>query len=225
MKTGLRILETMNESNDHLKHDNVERLLPWFVNGTLDPEEMNEVSRHVSGCEVCERAIAELSVIRHGVRTHPATPIVPEPNVERLMVTVDAHENRGSIGMPRWAIAASLGALLLAAFNYYWDNDRSAQLPQRYETATSTQDTPGMAYVLAVDFVEGLGATEQDEILKGYGATDITRSGPEAVYRVTARSPAMSVEELARFTDKLAATTGVASVEVVALQSPLGRDP
>ena len=216
----------MNENADHLTHDDVERLLPWFVNGTLDQGELDLVSEHVRGCKICEHAITELSMIRAGVQAHPVTPIVPEPNVERLMTALDAREARGPMGVLRWAVAASVGALLLVAFAFtYYSDDGLSPVPQRYETAISAQDVPQIDYVLTVSFVDGLGSARREEILESFGSTDVSPVGPEGVFRVTVPIPATSMEELERFTNELRETAGVASVEVVALQLPVSRDP
>ncbi len=216
----------MNENTGHLEHDDIERLLPWFANGTLDQDERDRVSEHVRGCKICEQAITELSMIRANVQTHPVTPIVPEPNVDGLMAALDAQEARGPAGVSQWAVAASVGALLLVAFAFmYYSDDGLSPVPQRYETAISAQDAPQIDYVLTVSFVDGLGSARREEILESFGSTDVSPAGPEGVYRVTVPIPATSMQELDRFTDKLRGTAGVESVEVVALQLPVSREP
>lgn len=45
-------------------HREVERLLPWFVNGTLEPDERVWLERHIDECGQCQREIAELNELQ-----------------------------------------------------------------------------------------------------------------------------------------------------------------
>lgn len=53
-------------------------LLPWYVNGTLAPEERRSVDDHVAGCAVCARELVALRHVQAGLRRHLAQE--PEPS-------------------------------------------------------------------------------------------------------------------------------------------------
>lgn len=48
--------------------------LPWFLNGSLDPEEQQEVRGHLAGCDPCRSALAEarLALAAHASHLPPA---------------------------------------------------------------------------------------------------------------------------------------------------------
>ena len=41
-------------------HDDTEALLPWFVNGSLSPDEREQVARHLEQCAHCRSEVLEL---------------------------------------------------------------------------------------------------------------------------------------------------------------------
>jgi len=51
----------------------VEELLPWFLNGSLTPEEEVEVRRHLAGCASCRRALAATLETARDLARHPPT--------------------------------------------------------------------------------------------------------------------------------------------------------
>jgi anti-sigma factor RsiW len=75
-------------------------ILPWFVNGTLEGEELRDVEEHLRSCLTCRREVKELRELRRGVQR--AAPQPPPGGLERLMDEVGA-ERRGP-GPPRSGI-------------------------------------------------------------------------------------------------------------------------
>lgn len=51
----------------------VVELLPWLLNGTLEPEERSRVVGHLAGCEACRRELAETLVACRAFAQHPTT--------------------------------------------------------------------------------------------------------------------------------------------------------
>lgn len=49
---------------DSREHGFAQELLPWFVNGTLDRDEAEQVTQHLQTCARCQRDVAELGKVR-----------------------------------------------------------------------------------------------------------------------------------------------------------------
>lgn len=58
-------------------------LLPWYVNGTLEEDELREVEEHLRSCVACRREVEEWGELRRGVQQ--AAPQPPPGGLERLM--------------------------------------------------------------------------------------------------------------------------------------------
>jgi len=91
-------------------------LLPWYVNGTLEGEELLEVEQHLRSCLTCRREVEELRELRRGVQQ--AAPEPPPGDLERLMEEVGA-ERRGPprSGIRFWGPLATglIAATMVAA--------------------------------------------------------------------------------------------------------------
>ena len=57
--------------NGQLPHKDAFELLPWYVNGTLDPDEHRDVRAHLSHCLVCRRELGFLERLEREVVTSP----------------------------------------------------------------------------------------------------------------------------------------------------------
>ena len=91
----------------------------------------------------------------------------------------------------------------------------------RFETATSSQDSALMDYVLSIQFESGTSPADRDRILQDIGARDVSGGSDEGSYRVIVQLSAASLEELDSYTGDLESLSEVRSVAVVALQLPL----
>lgn len=54
-------------SSENLSHEEINLLLPWYSNGTLDTEEKEAVKKHLSGCSLCAMEVEELSILRNNI--------------------------------------------------------------------------------------------------------------------------------------------------------------
>lgn len=206
-------------------HDRVEALLPWYVNETLADAERSAVERHLGDCAACRAALSELRELQQAVRRHPATPIVPVPDVGRLLDRLESSDAAPRRVGPRWAVAASIGAVLLALLGWLITAELPGPERTRFQTATSAPESSLMDYVLDLRFDEGLGAAQRERILENLDAAIVSAPDSFGAYRVVVKIPASTVEELDRYTRAIAAIDGVESVDVVALQLPVRREP
>ncbi|MGI9334649.1 MAG: zf-HC2 domain-containing protein [Gammaproteobacteria bacterium] len=60
-------------SSDRAEHIELESLLPWYANGTLEKEERERVRRHLESCELCVQALNEWRNVATHVRREGTT--------------------------------------------------------------------------------------------------------------------------------------------------------
>ena len=213
----------MTENTQLHDHDAIDLLLPWYVNDTLNPDEHDRVSKHVATCAECRENVSLLVGIQAAVVRNKATPIVPQPRIDELLESIstgnplhhlDRQQSRTFFG------AAAITLLLIATLLLINQEDRSG-IPQRFETATSSQVGASMDYVLTIQFESGSSPADRDRILQDIGARDVSGGSDEGSYRVIVQLSAASLEELDSYTGDLESLSEVRSVAVVALQLPV----
>ncbi len=90
---------TSASANDPHRH--IIEILPWYVNGSLDPREAIEVEAHLAVCPRCQKELQWCRDIAHSVRTMDDQQWVPSPgHFDRLMEEVNA-----SSPVQRWTMA------------------------------------------------------------------------------------------------------------------------
>src|SRR5262249_46840250 len=68
------------------------KLLPWYVNCTLEPQEAAKVAAHVRGCVVCQREVNDLAkLFAARARTVPQRP-VNEARLDEVFARIDRYE-------------------------------------------------------------------------------------------------------------------------------------
>jgi hypothetical protein len=212
-------------SNNRQLHDHneIDLLLPWYVNHTLEPAEHDRVTRHLTTCAECRESVSLLAEIQTAVVRNKATPIVPQPRIDELLDSISTSNPLRHLDRRQSKIlfaAAAVTFLLIATLILNNQEDRSG-IPQRFETATSSQDSASMDYVLTIEFESGTSPVDRDRILQDIGARDVSGGSDEGAYRVIVQLSAASLEELDSYTGDLESLSEVRSVAVVALQLPV----
>jgi hypothetical protein len=208
------------ELDDHVR---VDRLLPWFVNKTLDDDERDRVRRHLETCDACRASVSLLSTVRDRVLHDTATPIIPRPRTDRLLETIDAHARkaRRTRTLVIFASAASVAAALVLVNLLLPDRGQAVPEPARYETTTSPVQRASMNYVLDVQFEAGVPPAARERVLDGLQAKEISPAGSDGVYRITVNLPASSLEELEGYARELESLSEIRTAHAVAVQLPV----
>lgn len=108
---------------DPSAHRRADRLLPWFVNGTLEGDDLDLVARHLAQCTRCEHEVEwlrEVSAACTKARTR-GEPLVAAPASSHAGVKPRAWRARSSVqsawrntsSWTRFAMAAQLGAIVV----------------------------------------------------------------------------------------------------------------
>lgn len=213
----------MTDEDRTLDHEEIDLLLPWYVNKSLDAVERERVARHVSDCEDCRQNVFLLAKIQSAVLTSAATPIVPKPRLDKLIDTISSRQSVSYKPRESWRslIAAVAITIVLISGLILTGPGNAPGLPREYETATANQATHAMDYVLSIQFSAETSQSEHNRVLQNIGARDVSGGNAEGSYRVIVQLSAMTLEELDRFTENLQSLPEVKSVQVVALQLPL----
>ena len=104
---------------DPATHKVADALLPWFVNGTLEGEELAIVQRHVDRCEACQREVEWLRELHAACVASPGA----SRALRHLRRGLEAPRNQADPAPPRrlwsrmlpwsqWAIAAELAVII-----------------------------------------------------------------------------------------------------------------
>ncbi|MBM4208702.1 MAG: hypothetical protein FJ190_12145 [Gammaproteobacteria bacterium] len=59
---------TQLTTKTYTDHQELSRLLPWFVNKSLQGDELKAVESHVNACLTCKREVIQLSKLAHAVK-------------------------------------------------------------------------------------------------------------------------------------------------------------
>lgn len=217
----------MTDNSQKQDHNEIDLLLPWFVNETLDPVEHERVAAHLATCAICRDSLALLTDVQSAVVRHKATPIVPQPRIDELMGSISAGYSKDNFdhGFARAFLAAAGITALLVTSLLLTNSQNTIIAPQTFETATTVAENTAMDYVLSIQFESGTTDSEREQIMQDIEARDVSGGSEIGAYRVIVQLPAASLDELDRYTENLEAMSAIKSVSVVALQLPMRQQP
>jgi hypothetical protein len=227
----------MTTSNNSLQCDYVSRLLPWYVNGTLDGERRRQADRHLKDCQSCRQDYETECQIAASIQERTTTTTqTPHGGWERFAALLDppakpdldavTHDemNRSTAPLPhrprrRWLVALAVGqaaaiAVLIVAL---FAQSRDTEPVNIFSTLSTTDPTlavPGNLVRLA--FASSPAATEIERLTQAIGARVV--SGPSAnnVYTLALEGDARRADARASVLTWLQQQPGVVLVEPVA---------
>jgi hypothetical protein len=111
------------------EHESVQKLLPWFVNGTLSAHESGLVEAHISECDECHADLTLERQLAHDIATMPRNADDGWNALQsRLAIEAPRHVARSSYRLLRrpvplgWAMAGSLAASVAVAMAVQQNN-------------------------------------------------------------------------------------------------------
>ncbi len=171
-------------------HEAIQRLIPWYVNGTLNEVEMDQVTEHLATCEACSAMVeAEIRFARAIRSAAPAgLEQLPSCSVSRGRLWKTLHSGRSARSHLRpvvgaWlALAVVVVAVILGrpADMILPDTVSPDSSPYRAMTTGSRHEAPVLQVVFTPE-------TEERSIRRIVRASDATViAGPTAtgVYRL-----------------------------------------
>ena len=152
-------------------------LLPWYVNGTLDSEERELVSRQLLASITCRKELGRLRRLQELIQREDAEATATGRAFERLMARIEASgDSPASRAGPtrafswtRLALAASVTAAV--AVPLWWRAEAPSTASTTYETLTNSRPADPGATLLRVVFAPGITEPERQELLARHGLT------------------------------------------------------
>lgn len=155
-------------------------LLPWYVNGTLEGEERELVSRQVLASLTCRIELERLRRLQQLIRRDDPEAAATDRAFERLMARIEASgaSPRSNVRQPghpfvrtRFALAASLAAAVSVLL--WWWAAVPSTTPRIYETLTTTPSADPAAVRLRIVFAPGVTESERLQLLAHHGLTTV----------------------------------------------------
>lgn len=199
------------------KTEDFKLLLPWYVNGTLGPDERANVDEHLDACHECSEAVVELRRIAAAIENEQATPLVPSPPVDAFLENLPQREVRSTRPrrIPLYAAAATILVLIGSVYLI-------ATLPSEsnvFQTVTDSPSAANVSYVFSIEIESEAAVSVQQAVESAIIEGDILKS--ENGYRVVVSLPSATMTELNGYADSLRQIDGVERVEVVGVQLPI----
>lgn len=205
-------------------HHEAQRLLPWFVNGTLDDEEQALLERHLGQCSQCQGELAELrewqaagaqpatapaDVAQAWQRLRPRLPAPGSTRTPRRWWEAAKQDWWQTSSWLRWALIAQTVALSGVAL---LSMPRSEPTPYRtLGTLAAPQD---VANTLVIVFDPRASEAQLRRLLRASQARIVDGPNDAGAYTI-----AVPAGRLASVRDALRAAPGVTLVESLAPES------
>ncbi|NOT84834.1 MAG: hypothetical protein HOP02_08665 [Methylococcaceae bacterium] len=191
-------------SDPYSDHQAVLLALPWYVNKTLQGEELHQVEAHLNVCLTCKREVISLQnlalmVKQQGAldsaeqvafaqfkkRLHsaePANPIVPLQVARSAKATRTQDPGRMSWSLPRPALA--LAAVLMVSLLVSGYFKLNQLLVTDYRTLSDAGQTALNPNDIHIVFAENTTAQQMISLLAPFAGEIVTKPTAQAVYTV-----------------------------------------
>jgi hypothetical protein len=193
-----------DDRNAVINHTEAWDLLPWLVNGTLEPAAHSLVNRHVSDCLTCRRELLQQKALYELVQHSETVHISPKASFDTVMGRIDSDVDPDWRTIPwHWAAEAIdfsrralrllssplpavgiVAGLALIAIVFVSPITAPDQSPDFRTLGDEQMLTQGGTAVLQLVFTEQTSDQEIDEIVKGLGGQIIKDPTGAGVYTV-----------------------------------------
>lgn len=195
----------MNTKHD--EHEFVDALLPWYLNGSLEENDLQRVVLHLAACTQCRSALSFLE----SLDTDLATLYDCEEHNHRL--PDDLHRQ---LSRPRrWAWPAALAASVVLAFGLGMNSVNNQLNEPAYRTATSSAASSHDAVAIVdIRFAEDASVDDLGRVLQRFD--NVVLTGPREGNWYRLEIPIDSTRAGKNLQQQLATTRGIVDVQPVA---------
>ncbi|MCA9014637.1 MAG: zf-HC2 domain-containing protein [Gammaproteobacteria bacterium] len=187
------------------EHEELLKLLPWYLNDSLSKGERLRVQGHLDLCLICRRELKFQRSLARSVRENDADVEAVSYNFSKLQQRIAASENRHRVTPHSWTelsrllravwrsrrfyYAAALAAVIAVAVGFNLPDLREAQgtRPFTADYQTLSSSATGTSLVrseLFIAFQKDVPDSLVLELLRDYGLEPVTRSEQQSLWRV-----------------------------------------
>lgn len=187
------------------EHEKIDPLLAWYVNGSLEHDEIVRIEAHAEHCEECRDSIDFLQQLEAHVTAATSEDEAPRELPEALRNRIGASSRR------TWP--AALAASIVVAFALGLGGGLLLQDTSIYRTATTPVDAGAERVQLELRFTSDTSVEEFGRFVREHQAIISSGPGPDGWYRMELANPQrLDAEGLAR---QLARTDGIVAIKAV----------
>jgi hypothetical protein len=163
-------------------------LLPWYVNGSLDGEEREQVRRELRSSLTCRLEYERLCRMQALMQAEDGEQAATDRGFERLMARIQADSRARPAAPPRparWLPLAQAATLLaLVGSAAWWLRDDGATQAGTFRTLTTEQPAVSQAPQLRLVFKPDVAGDERRALLAELGLRTIAAPTPDGIYTV-----------------------------------------
>ena len=196
---------TQAYTKSHTEHQEIASLLPWYVNKTLQGEELKAVEAHLGVCLICKRELVQLQKLAQAVIQESSLDSAEQASFSRLKMRLHgqqtaaasiAADNVKPLSKPksrRWsynpinrpALAMAAAVLLSLAVLMPRFADKDMQLANSFRTLSEGQPEKTInANEIRVVFADNLDQQQKNAILERVHGQIIDNPTAQGVYTV-----------------------------------------
>ena len=160
-------------------------LLPWYVNGTLEGAEREQVRRELRSSLTCRLEYERLCRMQTLMQGDDAEQVAADRSFERLMARIqsDAPARAAATArLPRWTSFAQAAAVVaLVGSGAWWLSQGETTAPGTFTTLTS-EAPASQAPQLRLVFAASVSESERQALLAKEGLTLVAPPTAEGIY-------------------------------------------
>ena len=218
----------MTTSKGHAvrSHDELNAMLPWYLNGTLSDTDSKRVEAHLVDCTECRNERSNCDAMRAAVQTGELAPFIPTTCADDILSMDTAAQNDvnssplSPLRQP-WAVAAAATLVAIAMLSSSNPGQEGSISGSFYHTATATGTTQSVDYVLQMQFLAVVSDSDRDRVIQDLEGVAKWAVDEHGVYEVHLQLTEPSLASLEAYEKQIRSLYGVKSAEFIAMQLPV----
>jgi len=211
-----------------LSHESLNQLIPWYVNGTLSPEELAVVERHLENCAACQSDVEWMREVGSAMTGLASEAPAPEVSFNKVLAAVEQWERSkdharfgwisnwwkaiwsSSAPFARFALAAQL-ALIAGLCLAIWFSHREVQ--PSFTVLSGSEPSNSGGAKLTISFTPETTISQVRQMLTGIGGTIVGGPSANGIYIIQLPTAASKDDEVQATIQQLRKNTSIQFVE------------
>lgn len=184
-------------------HRRSHRLLPWFVNGTLEGYELERFEAHLESCDRCRSELEEQERLAYSLRAAEEIVFSPDRAFDALAQRIEAEEDKAARSRPvgrrdrlsvawhrlvrpetrRWRLAVAAQAVAIVALAAVVGYQARVEEPRFQVLSNESAAIEGPT--LRIVFVEEITESDRSALVTQIGGRIVDGPSPFGVYTIS----------------------------------------